>query len=100
MSQTNQATFGTEDETEGGRSLGESESEELALLAESRRFTPAWVRPSDRQMDAEVAKRLGQKMVHHLQNIEAVTSVWILVSSFGLTRPREPALTPAVGSGT
>ena len=65
MSQTNQATFGTEDESEGERSLGESESEELALLAESRRFTPAWVRPSDRQMDAEVAKRLGQKMVHH-----------------------------------
>ena len=44
---------------------GETESEELALLAESRRWTPSWVRPSGKALDEEMVKKWGQQLVHH-----------------------------------
>ena len=56
---------------EGSEKGGETESEELALLAESRRNIPEWIRPSVNDVDPEVVKRMGQQLVHqYLRRME------------------------------
>ena len=71
--------FEEEDGPEVAGKDAESESEQLALLSEARRFTPAWVRPSDKEMDMELMKKMGQKLVHHFLrrvDIGAATFGW------------------------
>lgn len=65
MSEMMDSNVGADDGESEANHDAESESEQLALQAESRRFTPLWVRPSGQELDMEKLKQWGQKLVHH-----------------------------------
>ena len=65
MSEMMDSNVGADDGESEANHDAESESEQLALQAESRRFTPLWVRPSGQELDMEKVKQWGQKLVHH-----------------------------------